>query len=384
MTEEQANLLHQPMTTISAQFNTNENPSSLLMRLESTSTMIKEEQQIFLDSAVRTLFKSTSRFNRDFESGGDELSEFLTSNNEFQFHRFLSDLNGNEIRIDMDDTLKFDAIKNSETRILTDFFAGDSFDQINPSSITENLENATNQIDFQLNEMKTLPSFTELCPPTPDFVNGELFQIDANDFKSEFESPSIFTEMNPFDQSSYTPPSSTTVLTHFNFDSPTVSNHEHDYDSPAKSTSTPTPTPTTSKRTITRGQRRTSSRLQSRAKIVNFQHLLNNDDDDDSCSSSIISNRRTKRCPSVSRIAEVKSEEDLSYYLERRRRNNEASKMSRAARKQKFDHMDFRCSEYERLNNELRLKLSTLEIVVSSLRHGLIHSFRKDQSTSEL
>lgn len=49
------------------------------------------------------------------------MSEFLTSNNEFQFHRFLSDLNGNEIRIDMDDTLKFDAIKNSETRILTDF-----------------------------------------------------------------------------------------------------------------------------------------------------------------------------------------------------------------------------------------------------------------------
>lgn len=64
MTEEQTNLLHQPMTTISAQFNTNENPSSLLLRLESTSTMIKEEQQIYLDSTVRTLFKSTSRFNK--------------------------------------------------------------------------------------------------------------------------------------------------------------------------------------------------------------------------------------------------------------------------------------------------------------------------------
>lgn len=402
MAEEQQHVLHFPLTINAGQLNMSEGPSSLLMRLESTSSMIKEEQQIYLDpnfltnsnATLRTLFKSTSLLSKDMELSSDTLTEFFTSNDEFAFHRLLSDVNGNEIPLDMIDLAKFDTMKNLDNRSSTDFLPCDSFDQMNPST-TDNIVNATNQIECQTNDMKTTCSFTELQPPTPDFVNRELFQIDPNDFKLEIDSQSIFNETYPFDQLSYTPPSSTSVSTHFNFDPQTLMAYEHNYDSSSKSTMinntpTPTPSPITSKRTTVRGPRRTSSRLQSRAQIINFQHLLNNDDDDDSCSSPTpsetisISNRRTKRCPSVSRAGDIKTEQDLSYYLERRRKNNEASKMSRAARKHKFDQMDFQCVEYERLNNELRLKLSTLEIVVASLKNGLIHNFRKDQSAKSL
>lgn len=34
-------------------------------------------------------------------------------------------------------------------------------------------------------------------------------------------------------------------------------------------------------------------------------------------------------------------------------------------------------AEYERVNAELRVKISTLEIVTSSLKNGLVHSFQR-------
>ena len=85
---------------------------------------------------------------------------------------------------------------------------------------------------------------------------------------------------------------------------------------------------TTSKRTPARGSRRTSSRIQSRAVCSTI--------------SDEIPSNKNKRPRSTTRADDVKDVEDLSYYLERRRKNNEASKMSRAARKQKFDGMDQR------------------------------------------
>jgi hypothetical protein len=80
-----------------------------------------------------------------------------------------------------------------------------------------------------------------------------------------------------------------------------------------------------SKRTHTRGSRRTSSRLQARAagSIKSGNHSI-----------------KSKRTRNVNRATDIETSDDLSYYLERRRKNNEASKMSRAARKQKFGSMD--------------------------------------------
>jgi hypothetical protein len=155
-------------------------------------------------------------------------------------------------------------------------------------------------------------SFSELCPPTPEPSTKEMFYIDANQLKIEPENPLTYTELNSFENFVLTPSTSTAISQEFNFDPITLAAFEHDYGFLSKRSTivdTPSPSPTISKRTPTRAPRRTSSRLQS--------HHVN-------------------------RATDIKTEDDLSYYLERRRKNNEASKMSRAARKQKFGDMDSR------------------------------------------
>jgi hypothetical protein len=166
-----------------------------------------------------------------------------------------------------------------------------------------------------------------------------VFHIDANQLKMEPENPLIYTELNSFDNFDFTPSTSTPTHQQFIFDERALAAYQHDYGFLSKRSTvvdTPSPSPTISKRTSTRVPRRTSSRLQSRVAL----------NDDDSCLSptisenSSISLKRTKRSRHVNRATDIKTEDDLSYYLERRRKNNEASKMSRAARKQKFGTMD--------------------------------------------
>jgi hypothetical protein len=183
-------------------------------------------------------------------------------------------------------------------------------------------------------------SFSELCPPTPEPSTKEMFYIDANQLKIEPENPLTYTELNSFENFVLTPSTSTAISQEFNFDPITLAAFEHDYGFLSKRSTivdTPSPSPTISKRTPTRAPRRTSSRLQSRAAL-----------NDNSCASpaisenSSVSSKRTKHPRHVNRATDIKTEDDLSYYLERRRKNNEASKMSRAARKQKFGDMDSR------------------------------------------
>ena len=164
----------------------------------------------------------------------------------------------------------------------------------------------------------------------------------------EPESSLVYTEMNSFDNFVLTPSASTPISHEFSFDPRALAAIEHDFGYLSKRSTvvdTPSPSPTISKRTSTRASRRTSSRLQSRAALFDIKQML----DDDSCSSALaspsssISSKRTKRSSRhVNRAVDIKTEDDLSYYLERRRKNNEASKMSRAARKQKFGDMDSR------------------------------------------
>lgn len=98
-----------------------------------------------------------------------------------------------------------------------------------------------------------------------------------------------------------------------------------------------------------------------------------------SSSSSSIGSKsaKNKRSRNVNRAKDIETPDDLSYYLERRRKNNEASKVSRAARKQKFHQMDKKCDEYERVNQQLRDKISVLEKVTTNLKSGLIHNFQR-------
>jgi hypothetical protein len=190
-------------------------------------------------------------------------------------------------------------------------------------------------------------SFSEFCPPTPEISTKEFYHIDANQLKMEPENPLIYTELNSFENFVLTPTTSTPISQEFNFDPCVLASFEHDYGFLSKRSTvvnTPSPSPTISKRTPTRTTRRTSSRIQSRAALNDINKISN----DNSCLSpaisenSSISSKRTKHSRHVNRATDIRTEDDLSYYLERRRKNNEASKMSRAARKQKFGDMDFR------------------------------------------
>jgi hypothetical protein len=190
-------------------------------------------------------------------------------------------------------------------------------------------------------------SFSELCPPTPELSATELYHIDANQLKMEPENSLIYTELNSYENFILTPTTSAPLSQEFNFDPSVLAAFEHDYGFLSKRSTvvdTPSPSPTISKRTPTRTSRRTSSRIQSRAALNDMNKILN----DNSCLSpaisenSSISCKRTKHSHHVNRATDIKTEDDLSYYLERRRKNNEASKMSRAARKQKFGDMDTR------------------------------------------
>lgn len=211
----------------------------------------------------------------------------------------------------------------------------DSLDQINATD------------DIQSNPFDSIPpsaiacssgSFTELRPPTPEFSSTDMFHLVQNQLKTEPEHPLIYTQLDSFENFSITPAMSTPMSEEFSFDPSVIAAFDHDYQFLSKQTpmvDTPSPSPTVSKRTPTRTTRRTSSRLQSRAALNDFSCLS------PATSESSIT-RKYKQSRHVSRATDIKNEDDLSYYLERRRKNNEASKMSRAARKQKFGDMDVR------------------------------------------
>src|SRR4051812_48902863 len=95
-------------------------------------------------------------------------------------------------------------------------------------------------------------SFSEFCPPTPELLTKEIFQIDADQLKLEPENPLIYTQLNSFDNFAFTPSTSTPTSQQFNFDPCTLAAFEHDYGYLSKRTTvvdTPSPSPTISKRT---------------------------------------------------------------------------------------------------------------------------------------
>jgi hypothetical protein len=149
-----------------------------------------------------------------------------------------------------------------------------------------------------------------------------MFRPQSNQSKMASDNPLLYNQLDSFDLS--TP---ITIPTQFNCNQGTLTAIEHDHAFLTKRNPTTdvSSTSTISKRTPARGSRRTSSRIQSRAV----------------CSTaSESSSTENKHGRNVNRATDIKTADDLSYYLERRRKNNEASKVSRAARKQKFGDMD--------------------------------------------
>lgn len=302
----------------------------------------------------------------------DKLNELFADGNEFTLHRLLSDFGANDLNIDMTDLAKFDPMKLFDVRSLSEYVSNknDWFFPLGTKNIprkkpdrriwaTSSLFSLSLQLqcdssdqindtdDIQSNQFDSIPpsamacssgSFTELRPPTPELSTGDMFHLMQTQLKTEPEHPLIYTQLDSFDNFAITPVTSTPMSQEFSFDPSIIAAFEHDYGVFSKPTAmidTPSPSPTVSKRTPTRTSRRTSSRLQSRAALNDLSCLS-------PATSETSSTRKYKHSRHVNRATDIKNEDDLSYYLERRRKNNEASKMSRAARKQKFGDMDAR------------------------------------------
>ncbi|CAF2174045.1 unnamed protein product [Rotaria magnacalcarata] len=367
-------------------------PLATLTRSNSTSTVTLDEEAMHggpmhvpltlsanCHIPLRSVLKTSGLFNKDVESS-DKLDEFFANGNEFTLHRLLSDISSADLNIDMSEIAKFDPMKLFEARSLSELFQCDSFDPINISS-----DSPSNQVDSVLPSAIACSSgsFSELYPLTPELPVKQELYVDSNQLKMEPDNALVYAQLNAIDNFAPTQSISTPTTQQFNFDPSVLAAFEHDYGFLSKRSTvvdTPSPSPTISKRTPSaRRSCRTSSRLQSRAALIDFNQILNESD----CLSptmsedSSVSLKRTKNARQVNRATDIQTADDLSYYLERRRKNNEASKMSRAARKQKFGDMDSRCAEYERVNVELRLKISTLETVTANLKNGLIHSFQR-------
>lgn len=161
-----------------------------------------------------------------------------------------------------------------------------------------------------------MPSFSELRSVSPELTTNNLF---SNELKSGSNNPLVYNQMNSFNLSN---------SPQYDHNQCTLNAIEHDHAFLTKRdpiADIPSTSKTISKRTHTRGSRRTSSRIQSRA----------------ICSTTSDATK-SKRASNANRAKDIKTSDDLNYYLERRRKNNEASKISRAVRKQKFGDMDQR------------------------------------------
>lgn len=321
-----------------------------LTRSDSSSTVILEEEEkripprrrdlhtlppsvlANLNLSLRSLLKTSGLFNE--KSGSfDKLNDLFASGNEFTLQRLLSDV-GNELPLDINDLLKFDSVKMLDSRTLSDFIRSESFDQLLASAVQNNDISSTPH---------ALPcsssSFSELRPVSPELFTPDMF---AGQNKMDTTNPLLYTQMSSADSSNVSSEMNQTTLNAV----------DHDHAFLYKRQPAEDETPSSSSSAVAKANRRTQNRPTA-------------------------SSSKSKRSRNVNRAKDIQSSDDLSYYLERRRKNNEASKVSRAVRRQRFDDMDRKCAEYERVNEELRKKISTLETVTKNLKSGLITNFQR-------
>jgi hypothetical protein len=92
--------------------------------------------------------------------------------------------------------------------------------------------------------------------------------------------------------------------------------------------------------------------------------------------------KKKQRTRGIYRYDDVSTEEDLKNYLERRKKNNISSKVSRANKKNYYTEMDSRMDSLERQNTQLEAKAKKLEQINKMMKDYLIENFAKSSSSS--
>ncbi|UJR10215.1 hypothetical protein I4U23_014428 [Adineta vaga] len=328
--------------------NSDNSTHGTLTRSDSTSTVILEEEEApsrhrnrpstqlppiwpNISTQLRSFLKTGGLFNKGSEST-DKWNELFASGNGFALQRLLSEAGVNDINIDMNEFAKLDSTKLLDARTLSEFLRSESFDQL-MTSAANNPELLSNPPAMPCSSS----SFSELRPLSPELTTNDMFH---SQYKTNVGNSVLTTPATSFDLS--TP---TTKV--FNQNALNAFEHDHAF---------------LSKRTQAQSSCRKSSRLRSRALGP---------------ISTEGNQAKQTRPRNINRATDIETSDDLSKYLERRRKNNEASKISRASRKQKFGDMDHRCEEYERVNADLQKKITTLETVTASLKSGLVNNFQR-------
>lgn len=91
--------------------------------------------------------------------------------------------------------------------------------------------------------------------------------------------------------------------------------------------------------------------------------------------------KKKQRTRGIYRYDDVSTEEDLKNYLERRKKNNISSKVSRANKKNYYTEMDSHMDSLERQNTQLEAKAKKLEQINKMMKDYLIENFAKSSSS---
>lgn len=167
-------------------------------------------------------------------------------------------------------------------------------------------------------------SFSELRNVSPELITHDFFPDPS---AVHTDNSLIYTDADITNSVTVYSSPSTIVPSAYSQLALNAIEHDHAF-LPKRLTAADTPSTSRSKANAAHTSRRASSRLQSRAACTSTTAIH----------TSLLTG--TKRTRSISRATDIQTPDDLSYYLERRRKNNEASKVSRAVRKQKFGSMD--------------------------------------------
>jgi len=97
-----------------------------------------------------------------------------------------------------------------------------------------------------------------------------------------------------------------------------------------------------------------------------------------STSSNTESTKKKHRNRGVYRAQDVKTDEDLANYIEKRKKNNVSSKISRSNKNTYYNSMDAKCDELELENNNLKTKIQKLEDMTKTLKDFLLQNFNKN------
>lgn len=92
-------------------------------------------------------------------------------------------------------------------------------------------------------------------------------------------------------------------------------------------------------------------------------------------SASLTSGSKRQRTRGIYRAEDITNEDDLQNYLERRKKNNISSKISRANKKNYYSQMDERSVALENENRKLEVKVQKLEELNKLMKDYLINNF---------